>query len=73
MQTLSQEIFTLSQALTFQQGDLDLAIIEAFQSAKNSLTMAIASLDRRSALSKKDVIAPNQRSWPEMAQWMDAK
>ena len=73
MQTFSQEIFTLFQALTSQQGDPDPAIIEAFQSAKYSLTMVITSLEERSALSEKDIIAPNQRFWPETAQQMDAK
>src|SRR6266852_731790 len=35
--------------------------------------MAIASLDGRSALPEMDVIAPNQRSWPETAERMGAK
>jgi hypothetical protein len=73
VQTLSQEVFTLSQALTSRQGDPNPAVIEAFRSAKYSLTTAIASLDGRSALPEKDVIAPNQRSWPETAQRMGTK
>ncbi len=59
LQTLSQDVFSLSQALTSRQGDPNLAIIEAFQSTKYSLTMVIASLDGRSTLSEMDIIAPN--------------
>jgi hypothetical protein len=74
LQTLSQDVFSLSQALTSrQEGDPNPAVIEAFRSAKYSLTTAIASLDGRSALPEKDVIAPNQRSWPETAERMGAK
>ena len=69
LQALSQDVFSLSQSLASRQGDPNPAVIEAFRSAKYSLTTAIASLDGRSALPEKDVIAPNQRSWPETATW----
>jgi hypothetical protein len=75
LQALSQEVFSLSQALTSRQGESapNPAIIEAFRSAKYSLTTAIASLDGNAPLPEKDVIAPNQRSWPETAERMGAK
>jgi len=73
LQTLSQDVFSLSQALTSRQGDPNPAVIEAFRSAKYSLTTAIASLDGRSTLPEMDIIASNQRSWPEIAERMGAK
>jgi hypothetical protein len=73
LHSLSQEVFSLSQALTSREGDPNPAVIEAFRSAKYSLTTAIASLDGRSALPEKDVIAPNQRSWPETVERMGAR
>jgi hypothetical protein len=73
VQTLSQEIFSLSQRLTSESGDPNPAVIEAFRAAKYSLTTAIASMEGNSALPEKDVIAPNQKSWPETARRMGAK
>ena len=65
---------SLSQALTSRQGeDPNPAVLEAFQSAKYSLTTAITSIDGKGALPEKDVIAPNQRSWPETSKRMGAK
>jgi hypothetical protein len=50
------------------------AVIEAVHSAKYSLTAAIASMEGASvSLPHKDVIAPNQHSWPEMAERMGVK
>ena len=73
VQTLSQRLFSLSQKLTSESGALNLVVIEAFQSANYSLVTAIASMEGNSALLEKDVIAPNQKSWPETAQRMGTK
>jgi hypothetical protein len=72
LQSLSQDIFSLSQRLTLESVP-NLAVIEAFRSAKYSLTMAIASMEGRNALPEKDVIASNQKSWPETANRMGAR
>jgi hypothetical protein len=72
LQLLSQEIFSLSQRLTSESAP-NPAVLEAFRSAKYSLTAAIASVEGNSALPEKDVLAPNQRSWPETAKRMGAK
>ena len=64
----------LSQMLTSRQESApNLAIIEAFRSAKYSLTTAITSLDGKAALPEKENIAPNQKSWPETAKCMGTK
>jgi hypothetical protein len=48
--------------------------MEAVRSAKYSLTAAIASTEGASvSLPYKDVIAPNQHSWPETAERMGVK
>jgi hypothetical protein len=74
LQSLSQDVFSLSQMLTSRQESApNPAIIEAFRSAKYSLTTAIASLDGKAALPEKENIAPNQKSWPETAERMGAK
>ena len=74
MQSLSQDVFSLSQMLTSRQESApNPAIIEAFRSAKYSLTTAIGSLDGKAALPEKENIAPNQKSWPETAERMGAK
>lgn len=76
LQTLTQDIVSLSQRLTSgeeEQSAPNPAVIEAFRSAKYSLTTAVASMEGRSALPEKDVIAPNQKSWPETAERMGAK
>ena len=74
LQSLTQDIFLLSQALTSRHVDItNLAVIEAFQSVKYSLATAIASMEGERALPKKDVIVPNQRSWPKTAKRMGAR
>jgi hypothetical protein len=73
VQTLFQEIFLLSQRLTSEPRDPNLMVIEAFCVAKYSLMMAIASMEGNSALLKKDIIVPNQKSWPETARCMGIK
>ena len=74
LQSLSQDIFSLSQMLTSRQESApNPAIIEVFQSAKYSLTMAITSLNGKAALLEKKNIAPNQKSWPETAEYMGTK
>lgn len=73
VQTLSQKLFSLSQKLTSESGTPNPAVIEAFRSANYSLAMAIASMEGNSALPERDVIAPNQKSWPETARRMGAK
>jgi hypothetical protein len=50
-----------------------LAILEAIQLAKFSLTAAIALAQGTSAIPDKEVIAPNQKSWMEMAMQMGIK
>jgi hypothetical protein len=76
LQTLTQDIFSLSQRLASRQGEEsapNLAMVEAFRAAKYSLTSAIASFNGKAALPEKDVIAPNQKSWSETAKRMGAK
>jgi hypothetical protein len=76
LQTLTQDIFSLSQRLASRQGEEsapNLAVVEAFRAAKYSLTSAIASFNGKGALPEKDVIAPNQKSWSETAERMGAK
>ena len=74
LQSLTQDIFSLSQALTSRHADItNSAVVEAFWSVKYSLAMAIASIEGERALPEKDVIAPNQRSWPETAKRMGAR
>ena len=73
VQTLSQRLFSLSQKLTSESEASNPAVIEAFRSANYSLVTAITSMEGNSALPEKNIIAPNQKSWPEMAQCMGAK
>ena len=72
LQTLKHDITRLSGQI--DQMTPSHAVMEAVHSAKYSLTVAIASMEGASAsLPYKDVIAPNQHSWPEMAEWMGVK
>jgi hypothetical protein len=49
-------------------------VMEAVHSAKYSLTVAITSMEGASmSLPHKDVIAPNQHSWPETAERMGVR
>jgi hypothetical protein len=49
-------------------------VFDAIQSAKYSLDTATASsIEGASSLLDKDHIVPNQKSWPETAEWMGAK
>ena len=74
LQSLTQDIFSLSQALTSRHTDItNPAVVEAFWSVKYSLATAIASMEEKRALPEKDVIAPNQRSWPETAKRMGTR
>ena len=74
LQSLTQDIFSLSQALTSRHADItNPAVIEAFWSVKYSLATAIASMEGERALPEKDVIVPNQRSWPETAKHMGTR
>ena len=74
LQSLTQDIFLLSQALTLRHVDItNLAVVEAFRSVKYSLATAITSMEGKHALPEKDIIAPNQRSWPETAKCMGAR
>ena len=73
VQTLSQRLFSLSQKLTSESGTPNPVVIEVFRSANYSLATAIASMEGNSALPEKDVIAPNQKSWPETARRMGTK
>jgi hypothetical protein len=49
------------------------AVLETARSVKYTLTTAIASLQSARPLPEKDVIAPNQKSWPETAECMGVK
>jgi hypothetical protein len=76
LQVLMQDITLLSQTLaseTIDQSADSSAIIEAARSAKYSLTALVASLQNIRALPEKDIIAPNQTSWPETAERMGVK
>ena len=66
LQVLTQDITLLTQTLAVET-TADSAVVEAARSAKYSLTAAVASLQSTRALPEKDVIAPNQKSWPETA------
>jgi len=69
------KIILLSQNLTTKKIDQShyLAVIEAIQSTKYSLTVANMSAKRTSTLLDKEFIAPNQKSWSEMATRMGVK
>ena len=69
--TLTQAIATLSQKLISEQPDqlaLSLAVLKAIRLAKYSLMLAIGSTQGSSPLPHRDNIAPNQKTWTEMAQ-----
>ena len=72
LQTLSRDLFTLSQKINSKNA-VKPGVIEAVRSAKYSLTAAAALMEGDDALPEKDIIAPNQRSWPETAERMGAK
>jgi hypothetical protein len=72
LQTLKHDITRLSGQI--DQMTPSHTVIEAVHSAKYSLTAAITSMKGASILlSHKNVIAPNQHSWPKMAEWMGIK
>ena len=71
LQNLTQDIAALSHTLTSSSSSS--AILEATHSAKYTLAVAIALTQGSNALPEKDVIAPNQKSWMEMAKWMGVK
>ena len=75
LQILTQEINVLSNKVLAlsDPSTPSRAILDAFQSAKYSLEMAVTSMQGTSALLDKDNIAPNHRSWLEMAEWMGTK
>ena len=76
LQALTQDIVMLSQTLaskTIDRSADSSATLEAARSAKYSLTAAIASHQSIRALPEKEIIAPNQKSWPETAERMGAK
>ena len=74
---LMHDICVLSQQLTsndlIDQSASPPAILEAIRSAKYTLTVVITSAQGTSALSYKDHIAPNQKSWVETAKRMGVK
>jgi hypothetical protein len=81
LQSLTQDITVLSQVLISAQAwdqssgspSESSTAMEAFCSAKHSLTVAIALTEGTSALPEKEWIVPNQKSWPEMAKHMGVK
>jgi hypothetical protein len=76
LQVLKQDIAVLSQTLASEIADQSAdssAVLETARSVKYTLTTAIASLQSACPLPEKDVIAPNQKSWPETAKRMGAK
>ena len=68
LQSLIQDITALFHTLVSKL--LFLAILKATCSAKHMLMVAIMGSN---TLPEKDVIAPNQKSWMEMAKWMGVK
>jgi len=73
--TLMWKIISLSQNLATKKINQSHypAVIEAIRSAKYSLVVADASAEGTSALSDKEFIAPNQKSWSETAARMGVK
>ena len=71
LQNLTQDIAALSHTLMSKSKSL--AILEAAHLAKYTLVAAITLTQGLSALSEKDVITPNQKSWIEMAEQMGVK
>jgi hypothetical protein len=71
LQNLTQDIAALSHTLASKSSSS--AILEAARSAKYMLAAAIASTQGSNALPEKDIIAPNQKSWTETAEWMGVK
>jgi len=72
LQAVTQELALSLQTLISTTETMDhsanhLAIIEATQSANYSLSVANASLQGTCALPEKDIIPPNQKTWPGMA------
>jgi hypothetical protein len=72
---LTQEIMALSQTLAAQGPTQSVpvpssTVVEAYHSAKHSLMAAIACSQNLPALPEKDYIAPNQKTWKEMADCM---
>jgi hypothetical protein len=73
LDTLTQEIFVLSQALAtwpIAQLDVSLAVVEAYHLAKYTLTAVIASTQGTRALPEKEYISLHQKSWPETTEHM---
>ena len=67
MQTLASEIETIDQSAEYS------AMVKGARTLKYSLLAASASLQGSRALPERDIIAPNQKSWPETAAQMGVK
>lgn len=72
LDSLTQDISRLTQTLASQptQSDSYPAVVEAFRSAKYSLT---AAMQGTGALPDKERIPPNQKTWQETAERMGAR
>jgi hypothetical protein len=71
--SLTNEISVLLHRLQREPSDSSPAVLEAVRSAKYSLSAAIASASKVSALPNKQYVAPNQGSWTETAERMGVK
>jgi hypothetical protein len=65
IKSLSQE---LNNKIQNTAEDLDLALMEAVQSVRHTLTAALASTRGARALPNKENLPPNQNTWTEMAE-----
>jgi hypothetical protein len=73
-QELALSLQTLGSATKTMDPLADyLAMVDAACSANYSLLAVNASIQGTCALPEKDVIAPNQKTWPETAVWMGIK
>jgi len=78
LRAVAQELALLLQTLISATETMDhsadySAIVEAARSANFSLSAANASIQGTHALPEKDIIAPNQKTWTEMAIRMGMK
>jgi hypothetical protein len=78
LRAVAQELVLSLQTLVSMTETMDpsadyLAMVEAAHSTNYSLSVVNASIQGTRALLEKDVIVPNQKTWPEMAIRMGVK
>jgi hypothetical protein len=78
LQAVAQELTLSLQTFVSATETMDpsadyLAMVNTARSANYSLSAVNASIQGTHALPEKDVIAPNQKTWPEMAVRMGIK